>query len=319
MRPYRFSVSAYIACRLAGSLTSAAKKKASRHSDAVFSPASRPTSATHTRAPSDENNPAASRPMPPAAPVMTATFPFSRPTSSAPLEEAFALVVRHHLVEERLLRARVVEVVVDDVVAEGRPGRPPLLEACDRIAQRVRKTLHVRLVGIALELRRQSELLFDALQAGCKKGREAQVRVGVGARDARLGAQVLAVADDAKTAGTVVVSPRQRGRRPASRSKALVGVDVGGEEDRKLRRVGDVAREVVLENLGLAVECVPRLLPQARVHVAGASDPAVVRLGHERDGAPVLMRHLFDAVLVYDVVVGHRQRVRKTEVDLLLS
>ena len=127
------------------------------------------------------------------------------------------------------------------------------------------------------------------------------------------------MADDAKTAGAVVVSPRQRGRRPASRGKALVGVDVGGEEDRKLRRVGDVASEVVLENLGLAVECVPRLLPQARVHVARASDPAVVRLGHERDGTAVLMRHLFDAVLVDDVVVGHRQRVRKTEVDLLLS
>src|SRR5207253_10694182 len=103
IRPYRRAVSAYISCTLLASLTSAARKKASRHSDAVFSPASRPTSATQTRAPSDENNIAASRPMPPAAPVMTATLPSRRPTRSAPLEEAFALVVRHDLVEQRLL------------------------------------------------------------------------------------------------------------------------------------------------------------------------------------------------------------------------
>src|SRR5881409_3455087 len=112
MAPYRLCVSAYMASTLLGSLTSAAKKNASRHSDAVFSPASQPTSATHTRAPSEEKSSAASRPMPPAAPVMTATLPSSRPTPSAALEEALALVVRHDLVEQRLLGARVVQVVV---------------------------------------------------------------------------------------------------------------------------------------------------------------------------------------------------------------
>src|SRR5258708_17219216 len=114
MRPYRFSVSAYIACTLFGSLTSAPKKNASRHSAAVFSPASRPTSATHTRAPSSENRIAASRPMPPAAPVITATLPSSLPT----FKEPFALVCCDHFVEQRLLRSRVVQVVVDHVVAK---------------------------------------------------------------------------------------------------------------------------------------------------------------------------------------------------------
>src|SRR5690348_12716681 len=104
-----------MACTLTGSLTSAAKKKASWHSAAVFSPASRPTSATHTRAPSSENSTAASRPMPPAAPVMTATLPARR---SPTFEESFPLVAGDDLVEQPLLRARVVEVVVDHVVAK---------------------------------------------------------------------------------------------------------------------------------------------------------------------------------------------------------
>src|SRR2546421_2000544 len=139
MRPYLFSVSAYISCTLLGSLTSAAKKNASRHSDAVFSPASRPTSATHTFAPSDENNSAASRPMPPAAPVMTATLPSSLPT----LEEPFAFVRRDDLVENRLLRACVVQVVVDHVLAECRPRHLAVVQLGDGVAQRMWKALHV--------------------------------------------------------------------------------------------------------------------------------------------------------------------------------
>ena len=68
-----------MAWTLFGSLTSALTKNASLHSDAVFSPASTPMSATHTLAPSLENSSAASRPMPLAAPVMTATLRSSLP------------------------------------------------------------------------------------------------------------------------------------------------------------------------------------------------------------------------------------------------
>src|SRR5437762_14318099 len=210
MRPYLFSVSAYISCTFFASLTSAAKKNASRHSDAVFSPASRPTSATHTRAPSDEKSSAASRPIPPAAPVMTATLPSSLPT----LEEALALVVGHDLVEQRLLGAGVVEVVVDHVVAERGAGHRPPLEVADRLPERAREPLHVRLISVALELGRQLELLLHPAQPGGQQGGEAKVRIDVGAGDARFGAQVLAVADDAEPARPVVVAPRERGRRP---------------------------------------------------------------------------------------------------------
>src|SRR4029079_16418998 len=68
-----------MAFTLSGSATSTSWKKASRHSAAVASPFPGSTSATHTLAPSSEKRIAASRPMPPAAPVMTATFPSRRP------------------------------------------------------------------------------------------------------------------------------------------------------------------------------------------------------------------------------------------------
>src|SRR5260370_279454 len=209
MRPCRFSVSGYIACPLFGSLTSAPRRKGRRTSAAVFSPASRPTSATQTRAPAAENRIAASRPMPPAAPVMTATFPSSLPT----LEEPLPLIRRDDLVEQRLLRARVVQVVVDHVLAERGARHLAFLQRRDRVAQRVRESLDV----------------------------------------------------------------------------------------------------------GLAVEPVAVILPQARVDVARAADPAVVGLRHERHGAALLVGHLLDPVLVDGVVVGHRQRVGEPEVDLLLA
>src|SRR2546426_325160 len=79
------------------------------------------------------------------------------------------------------------------------------------------------------------------------------------------------------------------------------------------------AGEVLAEDLRLAVEGVAAVLPEARVHMAGAADPAVVGLGHESHRAALLVGHLLDSVLVDDVVVGHRQRVGEVEVDLLLA
>src|SRR5437773_5893509 len=68
-----------MASTLAGSVTSTSWKNASRHSAAVRSPFSRSTSATQTLAPSSEKRIAASRPIPPAAPVIAAIFPSRRP------------------------------------------------------------------------------------------------------------------------------------------------------------------------------------------------------------------------------------------------
>src|SRR5206468_9519831 len=80
-----------------------------------------------------------------------------------------------------------------------------------------------------------------------------------------------------------------------------------------------MAGEVILEVLGLAVERVAIAPPEARMHMAGAADPAVVGLGHEGDRASLLVRHLLDPVLIDDVVVGHRERTGEPEVDLLLA
>src|SRR5207247_9852097 len=70
------------------------------------------------------------------------------------LEEPLPLVGGHDLVEKRLLGPRVVAVVVDDVLAERLPRHLAVLEALDRVPQRVREALHVRLVRVAFELRR---------------------------------------------------------------------------------------------------------------------------------------------------------------------
>src|SRR5258708_13635973 len=99
-RPSLKAVASYIACTLLGSATSALKKNASLHSAAVFSPASCPTSATQTFAPSDEKRIAASRPMPPAAPVITATFPSNLPIGRH--EDVLHLRVTIHRVHAQL-------------------------------------------------------------------------------------------------------------------------------------------------------------------------------------------------------------------------
>src|SRR5881397_1159255 len=99
----------------------------------------------------------------------------------ATLEHPLALVARHDLVEQLLLRARVVEVVVDDLVTEQLPRDGAALELADRIAQRVREALRVGLVRVALERRFELELLLDAVETRCQQRRESEVRIRVGA------------------------------------------------------------------------------------------------------------------------------------------
>src|ERR1019366_8732049 len=74
-------------------------------------------------------------PAPPPARVRppTARWPGSPPEASSALEEALALVAGDRLVEELLLGARVVQVVVDDVITEGGTCDLPVLERGDRL------------------------------------------------------------------------------------------------------------------------------------------------------------------------------------------
>src|SRR5258708_23090966 len=100
-------------------------------------------------------------------------------TGLATFEHPLPLVARDHLVEQTLLRARVVEVVIDDLVAEELPGDRPLLERRDRVAERVREAPHVGLVRVALERGPELELLLDPVQARAQQPCEHEIRVRV--------------------------------------------------------------------------------------------------------------------------------------------
>src|SRR5438094_5057717 len=111
------------------------------------------------------------------APHAAASTYVVMPTTGLPtLEHPLALVVGHNGVEETLLRARVVQVVIDHLVAEQRARHRPVLEPVDRLSQRVREALDVGLVRVALECGPELELLLDSVQAGREERRERKVR-----------------------------------------------------------------------------------------------------------------------------------------------
>ena len=90
-----------------------------------------------------------------------AVIPITGLGDSATLEEPLPLVARDRAVEELLLGARVVEVVVDHLVAEGRPRHAPRFQRRDRLAERMREALRVGLVRVPVERGRKLEPLLD--------------------------------------------------------------------------------------------------------------------------------------------------------------
>src|SRR6188472_3971002 len=224
-----------------------------------------------------------------------ARFAVGAATRSDALEIAPSFPVGDVPIEEPLLGARIVEVVVDDLVAERGPGDRPLLERGDRVSHRAREPLGTRLVGVSLERGREPELVLDPVEARRDHRCEREIRVDVAARDPRLDAEPLPVSDDAKAARSVVVPPGERRRRPASRRVALVRVDRRREEDRELLRAGDLPGEEPAEHRRRRVAArkgVAAVAPEARVDMARVADPRLERLGHERDRAAVEERDL---------------------------
>ena len=110
---------------------------------------------------------------------------------------------------------------------------------------------HARDVGrgvrVAVEARTGVEAVLDAVQAGRDRRREREVRVHVGAGDARLQPERRAVADDAIAARAVVDAPRQRGRRPRLGLVALVRVDRRRVHPRELVAARDLPAEPAAE------------------------------------------------------------------------
>ena len=170
--------------------------------------------------------------------------------ASSALEQPLALLAGDDLVEEPLLGAARSS-------GSGRrprrraPRAPSCRASSAAIASRsdVREALGVRLVRVALERRRQLELVLDPVEAGRDQRREREVRVDVAARDPRL--------DPQRRPWPTMRKPHVRlscpqasvvGAQRAGRV-ALVRVDRRREEDRQLARARDLAGEVLLEDV----------------------------------------------------------------------
>src|SRR5262249_46670776 len=173
---------------------------------------------------------------------------------SATLEEPLSLVARDNAVEQLLFGASVVEIVLDDVVAERGTSDRPALKRPDRLAQRRWEPLRVGDVRVPLERRPRVELLLDPVQARRDQCREREIRVDVAAGDPRLDAQPAAVADDQERTRPVVAPPRKGRRRPRAGREAFVRVHVRREEQRELASTRDLTRQILPEDLRLAGE-----------------------------------------------------------------
>src|SRR6478752_4372019 len=108
-----------------------------------------------------------------------------------------------------------MSVVLDHVLAERAPREWTGFERIHRLRKGVR---HARQrpggVDVADEALRRLDPVGDAVQARGERGREREVGIAVGARDAALDAQARAVADDAEARGAVVVAPGKPSWRP---------------------------------------------------------------------------------------------------------
>src|SRR6478752_8539787 len=124
-------------------------------------------------------------------------------TGLATLEQTLPLVGRHDLVEEALLGARVIQIVVDDIVAQSRPRHRSSLELSDCLAQRRWEALRIRFVGVPFQSGRKLEPLLNPVQAGRDQSRESEVRIDVTARNARLDPLGRSVPDDPEPARAV--------------------------------------------------------------------------------------------------------------------
>ena len=131
--------------------------------------------------------------------------------------------------------------MVDDVLAEGFTGDRAGGEQVARLAQGRGHARLVRDVRVALVGGLERELGVDAVQAGGDHRREGEVGVDVRAGHAVLDAQRRPVADHAHRARAVVDAPRDRCRGERADRVALVGVDVGREEQRQLAQRGELA------------------------------------------------------------------------------
>src|SRR2546425_2549404 len=267
----------------------------------------------------------------PASPGACPPAPSLSSPSSDPLEVAHELPVGDRLVEGLLLEPRGVQVVLDDALAEGRARDLRALELGDRLAQRLGHLGERRvLVRVALVELRRLEPAREAVEPRGDRRGEREVGVRVRAGDPILDAEGRAHAAEPEAA-RAVVPPRDDTRRcEGARLVALVGVHARRVEVRQLARQRELARKPVAEErrappwrgagTGGGEEGPPAgLVPGRRVEMERGARRTHVVLRHEGDRRAHQVRDLLRTVLVESRAVGHLERLRVAEVDLLLA
>src|SRR6266508_5267633 len=313
--------------------TSAWTKRALPPADPICSTVSRPpasaTSATTTLAPSLAKRSAASRPMPLPAPVISATLSLRR-IVLASLEEARLLPVRHGLVELPLLRAKEMDVVVHELLAECPTRKGTRREPVRRVSQALRNPRErLGRVGVPPEDGRRLRAERNPVQPRGESSGVGQIRVRVGARDAALDPQRGTLSHHTETRCPVVVAPGD-GRGSERRAlETLVGVDRGSREGSQFFRMCHPASEKPAEEIAPGNRAERRRageeilhpggVPEGEVLVQGASREFLVPLRHERHGEVLTVGDLLGRVLGQDIPVGLLEEIAVSDVQLLLT
>src|SRR5262245_5287171 len=235
------------------------------------------------------------------------------------------------------LDALVLDELGEYVLAQRVLHAPRLRGQLERLAQAPRGALglvrrplrRVHLVDVVLARRAEREARRHALDARRNAEREREIGIARRIRAAELdtGRLLLArlVHRYPHERRPVPLSPGDVDRRLEPRHEPLVGVHPLVRDRGDLAHVGERAGQIGAAGLGqvlLVLGIVEDVLPgleERLVHVHPAPVLAVDRLRHERGVVAALPRDLLHDVAVGDGLVGHLERFRVAEVDLVLA
>src|SRR6218665_2070959 len=243
----------------------------------------------------------------PGAGVVTSGIESSRSES---FKATHPLPVCDRRPERGQLYAGVLEVVVDNFVAECLAGNDCFLEQVGVFGQSPRDPRHTALVGVTCEGIFEFKLMVDTVQTRGDHGRDGEVLVDVTTAYSGFHAHSVPVADNTAGAGAGVQSPgKGRGCKRAGHV-AFVGVDVGSLEERELSHEGELASKKLSKEGGHPVRSIPVSengtaigATQADVDVATVSPP-LVKFCHEGERCTVLVSDLFRTIFVHRVIVA---------------
>ncbi len=209
--------------------------------------------------------------------------------------------------------------MIDEFVAEqpARDLRLPEVRRCLHQVARQARNL-ARLGAVAFE-RRGGELqsLFDTVEACGDACREREIRIGVGARAARLEPRRFRrTRNHAQARGAVVEAPRGFHRRPEAVDQPFVAVDGRREEHLDVLQAMQLPGKIAFEELAhLArrlgvIEQVALAVGQALVDVAAAAWILHAPLRHEARHDAKAVADLLGRGLEQHRTVGGFQRLR---------